>query len=131
MLFAINSVPYFPLFVVGVGLVTLNFVWIGFILAILCVRFRDIQQVVASIITIGFLVTPVIWHRSLLLEHGPRSLIVHLNPFAHMIEVLRAPLMKEVPTLESYAFLLVTTLIGFPCAAYLYRRYITRVVFWL
>jgi ABC-type polysaccharide/polyol phosphate export permease len=58
-------------------------------------------------------------------------LVVHLNPFAHMIEVMRAPLLKQVPAFEHYAFLLGSAAIGFPCAAYLYRRYIRRVVFWV
>lgn len=131
LIYQINPILFIPLFLIGVVLVTLNFIWMGLILAVLCVRYRDIQQVVGSVITIGFLITPVFWEKSLLLDSGRRSLVVHLNPFAHMIEVLRAPLLKQVPAFEHYAFLIGAALVGFPCAAYVYRRYIRRVVFWL
>ncbi len=45
----------------GLALVLLNAVWVGLLLGTVCARFRDIAQIVASVMRIAFFVTPVIW----------------------------------------------------------------------
>ena len=129
--FKIFALPYIPLFIAGLLLVVLNFVWVGFVLGTLCARYRDIQQVVGSVLTIGFLLTPVFWDKTLLLGTGARSLVVHLNPLAHMLEILRAPLLAQVPSWEHYAFLIGSVVLGFLLMAFLYAKKMRRVVLWI
>ena len=129
ILFGIWPFWHIPLFLLGVLLTVLNFVWIGFFLGIACARFRDIQQVVFSILMVGFLLTPVFWNKAALI--GSRSLIVDLNPLFHFLEVLRAPLLGNVPSAFTYGFLVGGVVIGFAVSAFLYQRYMRRVVFWL
>lgn len=127
--YQIWALPYLPVFLLGLALVLLNFVWIGFVLGILCVRYRDVRQVVAVSITIGFVLTPVFWDKSALL--GPRSLVVLLNPLAHMLEVLRHPLLGEMPSAESVEFLTILLFVGGGIALFLYRKNINRLASWL
>ena len=62
----------------------------GTVLAFLSVRNRDIPIMVTSIFQILFLITPIIWPASAL---GKRMEIAQFNPFYHMIEVIRAPIL--------------------------------------
>ena len=49
----------FPL---GMVAVIANAVWLGLLLGLLCARFRDIPQIVASLVQVAFFLTPVIWN---------------------------------------------------------------------
>ncbi len=63
-------------------------------LAALCARFRDIPPIVGSVMQIAFFISPVIW-RPELIHHGARFL--PLNPFYTLFEIVRAPLLGEIP----------------------------------
>lgn len=127
--FRIWSLPFLPLFLFGLLLVIINFVWIGFVLGMVCVRYRDVQQVVTASLTIGFLLTPVFWDKTALV--GSRQLIVLLNPLGHMLEVLRYPLLGQMPSSTSFVFLILLAISGSALAWLLYRRLINRMAIWL
>lgn len=61
----------------------------GLALACICMRFRDVAQIVATIITGAFFITPVLWKGSFLAAGHPALL---LNPFYYLVEILRQPL---------------------------------------
>lgn len=63
-------------------------IWLGS----LCTRYRDVKNIVLSLLQIGFVLTPVIWSPSLI---PTRVWLVHLNPIAWFIELFRAPLLHE------------------------------------
>lgn len=65
------------------------------ILGPLCARFRDIRQVVESIMQAMFFVTPIFWRPE---DASNRPGIVDANPFYHLIELVRAPLLGRYPT---------------------------------
>lgn len=73
-------------------LIVLNAVWVVIVLGILCLRFRDVIPIVANLTQIAFLVTPVIWAAELVKN---RRMIVDANPFFHLVEILRAPLLGK------------------------------------
>lgn len=81
--------------IAGVALI----VCIGFCAAIalgpICSRFRDVRQVIESGMQVLFFLTPVFWSP----EHvAGRPAIVDANPFYHLIELVRAPLLGRMPT---------------------------------
>ncbi|KRA65880.1 hypothetical protein ASD79_00935 [Caulobacter sp. Root655] len=80
------------LLIVSVGMLGLN---LG--LGVLGARFRDVRPALASLMTLGFVVTPVFWFTE---SVGRHSLIVKYNPFYYMLELMRAPLMGVTPPLE-------------------------------
>jgi ABC-type polysaccharide/polyol phosphate export permease len=49
------------LVVPGLALLIVNCVWISLLLGMFCLRFRDVQQLVAGLIQIAMFVTPIFW----------------------------------------------------------------------
>jgi ABC-type polysaccharide/polyol phosphate export permease len=119
----------FLMVVPGVILLLLNAYFFGLILAIIGARFRDLAQLITSLIQIIFFVTPIMWNPVTLPERY--QIWVKLNPFAHLIEVLRAPLISEMPSLFSFVFVLCITLFGACFAAGLFKRNRHRIIFWI
>jgi len=112
----------------GLLLLILNGVLITISLGMASARFRDIPRIVASLSQIVFLITPIIWMPGLL---GERSYLAGANPFFHMIELIRAPLLGSTPsgyTLFAVFFITVTNLLA---ATVLFTRYRNRIAYWI
>jgi ABC-type polysaccharide/polyol phosphate export permease len=77
----------------GLALTSANLLWMGVIFGLLSVRLRDLPILVNMMFQVLFLVTPVIWPVKAL---GARAAIVMWNPFYHLLEVVRAPLLDGV-----------------------------------
>lgn len=116
------------LFVPGLVLVLANLAWVGYCLAILSARFRDIPQIVASIVQVAFFVSPVVFKPSQLRGDHP---VLVLNPFASMLDVMREPLMGRMPSPTSYFILLGLLAIGWLLSLAFAGKYSHRVVYWL
>lgn len=112
----------------GLALWALNAFWVVLVLGIVCARFRDIPQIVNSVIQLGFLVTPIIWKPSLM---GRRAVLVNVNPVHHFIEILRMPLLGETPDTLSWSVALGVTAAGWLFTFELFRRYRWRIAYWL
>lgn len=117
-----------PLAIVGVLLLLVNGTWIALVLGIVGARFRDIQQLVTAIMTILFLITPIMWQRQLLQDN---QFIATFNPITHFIEVVRQPLLGSAPSFTSLCITLAISAIGWLGAYFLLARTRQRVVFWL
>jgi ABC-type polysaccharide/polyol phosphate export permease len=100
-----------------------------FILGIFGARFRDVTQIVSSVIQIVFFVTPIMWNAALL--NGKHEYIITLNPFAHFLELLRAPLLGTTPNLLSLLVCVVITLVGLCLSFLLMVRVRKRIIYWL
>jgi ABC-type polysaccharide/polyol phosphate export permease len=105
----------------------------GFFLAIplgmLSLRFRDINYMVSFVSQAMFMMTPVFWRRTQVPDH--MHWIVDLNPFAHLLEIIRQPIQGHpAPTGDMVASLmfLATVAVLAVGSLTLFRR---RVVFWL
>ena len=112
----------------GLVLLGLNGVWVGLLLGLVSARFRDVPQIVASVVQIAFFLTPIIWKPELLPE---RALLLDLNPFFHFVEVVRAPLLGQVPGLTSWLAALGVTLGGWLVTLAMYRRFHWRIPYWV
>jgi len=64
-----------------------------------CARFRDLAQVVGSVLQVLFFLTPIFWVPGGQLS---RPIIVDANPFYHLLQLLRAPLLGEWPTMLNW-----------------------------
>ena len=70
------------------------------LVGLLSARFRDLPQIVAAVMQIAFYITPIIYRPNALNRF---SFIVKLNPLAHLIELVRAPLIGQVPSAMTWA----------------------------
>lgn len=116
---------FFP----GLVLLLLNSFWVAIFLGIFATRFRDVASIIGNIVTLIMLVTPIMWKPAML--HGNRQIIATLNPFAHMISLVRDPLLGQMPSSESYIIIIGLFVVGFSFSLWLYKKYIHRVVFWM
>ena len=112
----------------GVLIVTLNGALTSSYLGIVSTRFRDIPQIVASVLQIIFFITPILWKPELLETH---SFLLTWNPFFHMIEIIRAPLLGQIPSLENYAAVALITALNLLLAASFFSRFRGRIAYWV
>lgn len=112
----------------GLFLFVLNGLWLGLLLGIVGARYRDIQQIVAPLMLLAFLATPVLWRGSMLQSN---EFIATFNPFAHVLAVVREPLLGHTPALDSVIVVLAITVVGWLVAVAAFSRMKNRIVFWL
>ena len=63
----------------GLLLLLVALTWVAYLIAIVCLRFRDLAQVVQSALTIAFYVTPVLWKPEQI--PSDKHYLLALNPF--------------------------------------------------
>ena len=83
---------------------------------------------VASALQILPFITPIFWDKAMLEKH---KWIADINPFYHMIDIVRAPVLGEYPSGNSWVTASVMGVILFFLACGLFVRYRQRIFFWL
>jgi lipopolysaccharide transport system permease protein len=112
----------------GLAIVVLNGTVASLTIGIVSARFRDIPQVIASVVQILFFLTPIFWKPSSLKGH---AYVVDMNPFYHLLEVVRAPMLGNWPTLTNYVGALLITVINVAIASALFSRFRSRIAYWV
>lgn len=105
--------------------------WLTFVtvaLSILCVRFRDIAQIITSLMQLVFFMTPIIWTVEQL---GERIWAAEINPFFAFIDILRAPLMGLPTHWSSWPMATLVTAGTGLVAALLFVRFRARIAYWV
>jgi ABC-type polysaccharide/polyol phosphate export permease len=99
-------------------------------LSIVCTRYRDLHQIVSALMSLLFLLTPIIW-----MPGGVRSpgldVVVYANPFHHLVEVVRQPLLGTVPELRIWLAATAIALLSLGAGVAIHARLRHRVVYWL
>ena len=98
-------------------------------LGLLCARFRDLGFLIDSVMRLVFFLTPVLWMPSQ--ASFARSVMLDLNPFYYMIEVVRAPILGEVPSLFVYLVVLLMIFASNAVGILTYSIFRKRLVYWL
>jgi homopolymeric O-antigen transport system permease protein len=112
----------------GLILVLANGALATLLIGLISARFRDVPQIIGSFVQIVFFVTPIMWKPELL---QGRSDVVEFNPFFHLIEVVRAPLLGAVPSRSSYFAVLLVTLINLFVTGAFFVRFRSRISYWV
>ena len=99
------------------------------ILGIVCTRFRDITQIVAVFLQLIYFFTPIFWMKKSLASKY--LWITDLNPFYHMIELVRSPLLGVSPAAYHWIYLLICIAVSAIIAFYFLKRFRHRVAYWL
>lgn len=113
----------------GLVFLVANAAWISLLAAIASARFRDIPQVVNSIMQFAIFITPVFWPADRLT--GRKHIVLTLNPFYHMLEAVRAPMMGAPIEPHTYSFLAVMAVVGWSLAFSLFAITRRRIVHYL
>lgn len=119
---------YALLSIVGLFISLLNAVWMGIVFGILCARYRDVGPIISNLFQVGFFLTPVMWRPADLKE---RIWIADINPFHHLIEIVRGPILGTPVSPTSWIWSVTLVILGFFFAEYLMIRCRERVAYWL
>jgi len=120
--------PQMLLFVPGFLLVLVNLHALSITLGIICARFRDVAQIVASVLQLLMFMTPVFWFP----ESVPgRARFVLYNPLAQLLDVMRIPLLGGFVAPGTWWFLAYFTCANIAVAAVLYAKKRSQLVYWV
>lgn len=117
------------LLIPGLFVLYFNALTYGITLAIIGARYRDIAQIIKSLIQVVFFITPVMWSPETLITHY--HWVVDLNPFYAFLEMIRAPLQGQYPGITSLIMVTCLTLVGIVSSFMMLTRYRSRIVYWL
>jgi lipopolysaccharide transport system permease protein len=112
----------------AVLLIIVNGIWIGISVGLVCARFRDIPQIIASLVQVAFFLTPVMWPAGML---GRNQWAALWNPFYHFLELVRAPLVTGTTNWLAWQAALGITVVGWTASYLLFVRYRARIAYWV
>jgi len=114
---------------VGILFLVANAGWMSMLAGLTSARYRDIPQVVTSVMQFAIFITPVFWPAGRL--NGAKHVVLTFNPFFHMLEAVRAPLMGAPIAPHTYAFLALMALVGWGLTFSLFAVTRRRIVHYL
>lgn len=120
---------YTLMLIPGLMLIYINAFFYGMVLSMLGARYRDILQFIRSLIQVAFFVTPIMWNPNILPEHERH--FVKYNPFDAFVELVRAPLIGAAPELFTFLMVAMITIVGIGICFMLFKKYRSRIVYWL
>jgi lipopolysaccharide transport system permease protein len=128
--FAFHVTPnmYSLLFFPGFLLITINLACLSLFLSIIATRFRDIPPVISSVIQIVFFVSPITWMPSLL---GRTSTVIKFNPVYYFIDIIRSPLLGQLPEPHSWSRCILLTVAIFLCVIPFFVINRRKIPYWL
>jgi ABC-type polysaccharide/polyol phosphate export permease len=131
-LLVFSSIPFsvaMLLAIPGLALCLITLLWAGLLLAPLSARFRDIPLIVQSGLQLMFFMTPVLFRPAHVQDRLP--LVTHYNPLASLVEIVRAPLLGDVPAAHHYVLVLAVAAAGLGVSLFAYGRLGGRIAYWV
>lgn len=117
--------------ILGFGILIINLFWISMLLGIFCTRYRDIPQIVSSVILVLFYLTPVMWLPSSFTNKPVAVYLFGLNPLYHFIEVIRSPLIGSDTSQMNWIVSCGFAVVGWIVTLLTYGKYRARIAYWL
>ena len=117
-----------PLAALGLLLMLLNISWLSMLAGIASARFRDIPQVVTSIMQFAIFMTPVFWLPD---RFGKHQAVLDFNPFYHLLHAVRGPLMGDPVKPHTYVVLVAMAAGGWLVTFLVFARTRRRIVHYL
>lgn len=121
--------PVTLLAIPGLLLVLINGVWIALFFGMLCLRFRDVQYLMQTAVQVLTLITPIFWPPDSL-SGSLRLAFVEVNPLYRLIDIVRSPLLGQLPEPSSYLAVLAITVVGWGGTYLFFRRFRRRIAYW-
>jgi ABC-2 type transport system permease protein/lipopolysaccharide transport system permease protein len=102
---------------------------IGILLGMICARFRDVPQIVLSLIQILLFFSPILWKPSLL--NGKHAFLVNWNPVFQFMEIVRGPMLGYAPPIGTWIFCVIATALMAGGALLMFKRFRNRIPYWV
>jgi lipopolysaccharide transport system permease protein len=127
--FQINPGVHILFLVPTLVIVMINLFATTLLIGLACARFRDAPPIMTNLLQIAFFITPILYNPSLLT--GNLIAFAEWNPFYHLLEILRSPLLGSIPNSETMLTVLVISCANLAVCFLFYGRFRSRVAFWL
>ena len=116
--------------ILPISLLLLTFISIGtsYFVSTMAVRYRDIGPLLNSFMLLIFLTTPIIWKPELV---GDRIAFVLWNPFYHLINIIRAPILDHYVPWTSLCVSLFVLVLVWLSGIWAMSKYRNRIIFWI
>lgn len=121
--------PATLMFIPGLLAVLFTVAWVAPLMGIIGSRYHDTEHFLSVLMRFLFFTTPIFWVARE--TSGARTWLAALNPFTHFLEIVRAPLLGEMPGSTAWTVVLCITLPGSLISYYLFRRCRQSIVFWV
>lgn len=131
MFYQVPITFYWLASIFGIAVISLNGVWVGEALGILGARYRDLSEMMSSILRLAFLATPIIWVPSSSMVGGIAGHVLNWNPFYHFLEIVRAPIVDHNLAPKSWLIVVLITLAGFAFSNVMKVRYARFIPLWI
>lgn len=112
----------------GVVLMLANASWASLLAGIASARYRDIPPIVTSVMQFALFMTPVFWLPD---RFGKHQAFLDWNPFYHLLQAVRAPLLGQPVEAGSYVVLVTMAVVGWIVAFLAFARTRRRIVHYL
>ncbi len=130
VVFGIAPTPILLLFVPGLVVVTALIYAVATTAAIVSARFRDVPPIISSVLMVSFYVTPIIWMPESLPDQF-RSVVLTWNPFYHLMELIRSPILGATPSVLNWLAGIGLSILAGIFAWRVSREYSWKIVYWL
>jgi lipopolysaccharide transport system permease protein len=130
VIFAVEVNAGLLLFIPALILLVANLTWIVALIGLASARFRDLPLIVASVLTIAFFVTPVMWFPELLPPQTAHFLLGY-NPLYHLLQIVRLPLLGDFATFANWGLSAAFLVVGTALTSWAYSRFSKKIPFWL
>lgn len=117
-------------FIPGLILLVINLAWCSLLLGTLCARFRDVSQIIESVLQIIFYVSPIIWMPSMLPAKAD-IMVLDANPIFHLLELTRLPWLGQSPSVNNWIVCVLLAIFGWSFTICVFNKYRDRVSYWV
>lgn len=117
-------------FFINLPIIAITSVCLSYLLSLLCLRFRDFTYLISSLMQLIFFFTPIFFKPEQL---GPKGIMYVVNPnfIYHYVEILRQPLLGNIPTFLNYFVTIFFTFFLLILSVLVYKKYNSRVAYWI
>lgn len=116
------------LFIPGLLLMILAAPAVSLLFGIIGLRYRDFGPALGAVVTVLFLVTPVLWKMDQL---GSRGHYAFFNPLTHFISIMREPLLGQAPHILSYVVVIGVNIVLWGLALFALAKARNKLVYWI
>lgn len=115
--------------IIGFLIVVINMLCISVILSIVAAGYRDVGQMIGSVLQVIFYATPIMW-RPGMLDANINSILIY-NPFYLYIEVVRGSLLNQGIDSGIYFKLIILTAVIAISACLIYKKNQKKIAYWV
>jgi ABC-type polysaccharide/polyol phosphate export permease len=112
----------------GVLMLSVFGFWVTLALGTICLRYRDLAQVVGVATQLIFLITPIFWKVEILTD---QRWLATCNPIFHLLEICRAPMLGSPIPWNSWMAACVINAVGCLFAFIVFARCRRRLAYWM